>query len=154
MQVFSSSGKCVSQLEYFHNLFLTQYHSHSAHLTAIGPQRCLWVFFLLLLFHFSFFFFFKNHFLKTQGRNVTYCRKWDDLLLLYSEDNLLQTGGFWVLAEILEIWENGGNNMTPVLKQQHLLWFKATQRKLFKQLNVLDCTDKCGSTAKTAEQKI
>ena len=57
-------------------------------------------------------------------------------------------------AEILEIWENGGNNMTPVLKQQHLLWFKATQRKLFKQLNILDCTDKCGSTAKTAEQKI
>lgn len=42
------------------------------------------------------------------------------------------------------------NNMTPTLKQQHLLWFKATQRKLLKQLNVLDCTDKCGSTVKTA----
>lgn len=33
----SSSGKCGCQLEYFHNLFLTQCHSHIEHLTAIGP---------------------------------------------------------------------------------------------------------------------
>lgn len=67
MQVFSSSGKCVSQLEYFHNLFLTQYHSHSAHLTAIGPQRCLWVFFCCFYFT-SHFFFFKKPFPENSGQ--------------------------------------------------------------------------------------
>lgn len=76
---------------------------------------------------------------------------WETFFSFYSEENLFQGRGFrchW-RVEDLGKW---GNNMTPTLKQQHLLWFKATQ-KLLKQANVLDCTDKCGSMVKATEQK-
>ena len=79
-------------------------------LTAIGPKRCLWVF---CHFYFTslFFFFKKKKKKKPFPENLVYK---SNLLqevrrssFLYSEDNLIQTEGFWVLAEILEIWENG-----------------------------------------------